>query len=1373
MNKLSKLFEKLSAKLIIGFSVILAFSIGVNIFAIIQLERAQDVAIEISENWMPSIYTLSAINTNTSDFMNRQQQHIFSLSEVEMAANERLMADLQNLTFKYEQEYQKLLEDRVTKYGETAGYEESKGLFGTYKSTYERFILASNQILELSRINNKEEAKEKMRSESFAHFQDCSQALNLLIADNLSRGTEAANRSRELYTTSRGLITSMSWLSFITSVIIAILIIRGLQRQIGGEPVDIANVTRKVAEGDLTMRFEEKDNISRDSIYSSTKIMVETLREIAELTNNIAKGDLSQRVKVRSEKDLLAISINQMIDNFKEIINQAKVIAKGDYSLNIEKRGEHDELGSALQAMTVSLRNNKIETEEQNWIKDGINQLTQALSGNLSLKELSNKAISFLARYTGSAHAALYIYDGENEILKLVGTFAFTERNSLSNVYKVGEGIVGQVALERSPILLKNIRRSEMVIKTGIIEEPPLNSYCLPLIFENNLYGVLELVSSEPFMDLKKEFLEQSIKNIATYIYSVQQTERIKGLLAISEEATRSAQLRALEIEEVNAKLEEQRKQLQKQSEELRMRNESLISAKAELDRRAEELELSNRYKSEFLANMSHELRTPLNSIIMLSKMLAKNDKSGLGEKEVKKAQIINKSGEELLRLINDILDLSKIEAGKMSIHTSSFATKDLTDDMQDFFEGIASEKQVSFIIDDKFKGNIYSDKERLYQIIRNFLSNAFKFTKEGSVTLGIAPDKETGKVRISVKDTGIGIPEDKQEVIFEAFKQADGTTSREFGGTGLGLSIVRELTKLLQGHIELESQVGRGSTFSLVIPAKIDEEQIDEEGIPVAIKKTSNTYTSSKSIVQIKKSGQKEVIRDNKSEKKVLPNVAKENQNSSPKENRTFNDDRRSIRKGDRVILLVEDEQQFAESMSEVIQGEGFKTIIANTAKDGIELAKQFLPDGIILDLGLPDMDGEEALKLFKSTKEIRHIPIEIVSARDKDNSLLSKGAIGFLQKPIDENALKSVMSNIQRMQEKSIKDLLIVEDDEAQLHALNELLKGDDINVTGVKTKADAMQQLREKDFDAAIVDLGLKDGNGYEVCTFISDNYPNTRVIVYTGRNLKPSEERKLKKATQSIILKTKDAEEKLRDEVALFLHRMEAELDVQNLQRDPLAEKFVSKDEVAIDLNPPVIPVDEIEMPDPEIKDSKTLSIAELLLKELDEDDNNNDTENHNSENKQPNDGNTELTNEPMEFRKKYTDQEAAPIIKNKNILVVDDDVRNIFVIASALENFEANIEEALNGKIALEKLRTEHYDLIMMDTIMPEMDGLEAITAIRANDAWANIPIIAITGKAQYEDKVACLKAGANAYIVKPVDYEQLLSCVCEMLLKNI
>jgi CheY-like chemotaxis protein/nitrogen-specific signal transduction histidine kinase len=811
------------------------------------------------------------------------------------------------------------------------------------------------------------------------------------------------------------------------------------------------------------------------------------------------------------------------------------------------------------------------------------------------------------------------------------------------------------------------------------------------------------------------------------------------------------------------------------------MRNDSLISAKAELDRRAEELELSNRYKSEFLANMSHELRTPLNSIIMLSKMLAKNDKSGLGEKEVKKAQIINKSGEELLRLINDILDLSKIEAGKMSIHTSNFGTKDFTEDMQDFFEGIASDKKLKFIIDDRVQSAIFSDKERLYQIIRNFLSNAFKFTKEGSVTLAVTHEPEPGKIRISVKDTGIGIPEDKQEVIFEAFKQADGTTSREFGGTGLGLSIVRELTKLLQGHIELESDSGAGSTFSLIIPAKIDEEQIDEEGIPVSIKKANNTYASSKSIVQIKRAGQKTVNKEIKNDKKTLGSPQPDLNPNSELAAKNFNDDRRSIRKGDKVVLIVEDEQQFAESMSEVIQSEGYKTIIANTAKDGLELAKQFLPDGIILDLGLPDMDGEDALKLYKSVKEIRHIPIEIVSARDKDNSLLSKGAIGFLQKPIDENALKSVMSNIQKMQKKTIKDLLIVEDDEAQLLALNELLKGDDIKVVGVRSKADAISSLSTADFDAAIVDLGLKDGNGYEVCTFISDNYPNTRVIVYTGKNLKPSEEKKLKKATQSIILKTKDAEEKLRDEVALFLHRMETELDVQNLQRDPVVEKFADPNQTLVkDIAPPVIPVDEMEMPNPETIDRKTISIAELLLKELDDEEDkemsnkmqNIDISEHKKTNSNDSNSENEQTNEPMEFRKKYSDQEAAPIIKNKNILVVDDDVRNIFVIASALENFEANIEEALNGKLALDMLKANDFDLIMMDTIMPEMDGLEAIKAIRSNDKWKNIPIIAITGKAQYEDKVACLNAGANAYIVKPVDYEQLLTCVCEMLLKN-
>ncbi|TAF31840.1 MAG: response regulator [Cytophagales bacterium] len=1343
LQRLSHL--KLSAKLIIGFSVILGLSITVNIFAIIRLQQVQDVAIEISENWMPSIYTVSDINTNNSNMMILQQQHIFALSEVEMAAIERQMDDIKALVGEYDKQYTSLLKKRSALFGDDESVKRSGQVFELYKENFMRYMAENEAIVDSSRLNNKEEAKEKLREDSYKVYEECNQLLSQLTQDNLMGGAEAAKRSTEIYMSSRLLIVVSMIISVIISIVVAVVIFLNLLKQIGGEPRDIAFITRQVSEGDLTMRFDKLGT----GMYSSIRQMVETLREVAEITNNIAKGDFARRVRVKSEKDLLAVSINQMIDNFKTIVNQAKIIARGDYNVNINLRSDGDELGAALQLMTDSLRKNKQESAEQDWIKDGINRLGQELSGNLSLKELCQKAITFLARYSDSGSAVIYVYDKEAEVLKLYASYAFTERNALANHFKFGEGIVGQVALERSPILLKNIRRGETYISSGLIEEPPLNAYAIPLIFEQALYGVLELSSFEAYTLLKRDFLEQAGRMVGTYLYSVQQTDKVKGLLAISEEATRSAEARAKEIEHVNAKLEDQRKELQNKSEELRKRNDSLILAKEELDRRAEQLELSNKYKSEFLANMSHELRTPLNSIIMLSKMLGKNEQRNLSDKDVKKSQIIYKSGEELLRLINDILDLSKIEAGKMVIHPTVFTSTEILSDMHDLFHTLTQEKGIALNLEDNAKINLFTDRDRLAQVLRNFLSNSVKFTKKGSITLRVAPHPTNNALAmLSVIDTGIGIPKNKQQVIFEAFKQADGTTSREYGGTGLGLSIARELAKLLQGRIELESEPGKGSNFTIVLPIRINEDGISEEEIKnnniVVVKdaaydvqiEKANTFSTTDSLDKLKNTA---AVREHK---ETIPTP------TAQTTQRKAEDDRHNIKEYDKVILIIEDELQFAESMAEVIRNERIKVVIAMSGAEGIEFAQKYKPKGIILDLGLPDMDGSEVLKKIKSIKELRHIPVEIISARDKDMSLLGKGAIGFLQKPVDEHLLRNAMNEIVNFGAKAVKDLLIVEDDTDQLEALQELLRADDIEVKGVKTQAEAIAEIQKGIYDGAIVDLGLKEGNGYELCTYINENYPKVPVIIYTGRSLSIAEEKKLRKAAQSIILKTQDNDEKLKDEVSLFLHRMERNFDkekihkhVKSTEEEQTPEAF--KDEYKEDGS---YHSDDLE---------PTVSIEERIEKAVAE-----------KIKLQQAAGKGGL---PSQF----SEAEAAKIIKNKNVLVVDDDIRNIFVIASALENFEANILEALNGKEAIDVLSEERVDLIMMDTIMPEMNGLDAIKAIRANPKLKHLPIVAITGKAQEEDRQECLAAGANAYIPKPVDYEQLLQTVCTWIGKRV
>ncbi|WP_291721771.1 response regulator [Bernardetia sp.] len=1353
------MFERLSTKLIAGFSFILTLSIIVNFFAIYKLSQVQEVAVEISENWMPSIYEISSINTNTSDHMIRQQQHIFALSETEMAGYEAEMRELEMQIAESEQKYRAFLDERQEKLREMGDiYEEddskeSKAMrqiiknrsdFELYEESYNKYLELSKKVQRDSRYNNKEQAKQTLMLTAALSFEESNQNLDFIIAQDLQNAREAAERSEEIYTDSSRLIIGGTIFSILVSFAVALFIVRNTSKKIGGDPSEIADIARRVSAGDLNMKFN--NNKSEESIYSSVRKVVENLKEISNITNSIAKGDLSRRVEVKSPNDLLAISINQMIENFKNIINQAQVIAKGDYTVEVKERGEEDELSTALQRMTESLRANKKETFEQNWIKDGINQLAQQLSGNLLSLELSRKAINFISRYTDSAQGVMYLVDNFSSKLKLNASYAFTERSGLSNEYKIGEGLVGQVALERSPILLKNIRRQDMALTTGTVEEPPTHVYAFPLVFEYELYGVIELASFEPFTQLKQEFLQQAANTIVTYIYSVSQTDRIKGLLATSEEATRSAQARAKEIEQANERLEIQQGELQEKSEELRRRNESLILAKEELDRRAEELELSNKYKSEFLANMSHELRTPLNSIIMLSKMLSKNEKRSLPEKDVKKAKIIYKSGGELLRLINDILDLSKIEAGKMVINPVEFTNKEIVTDMSDLFQGIAQEKGIDFITEDKTKSFIYSDKERLAQILRNFLSNSFKFTKKGQVKLTITEHDEN-HYKYSISDTGIGIPKDKQQVIFEAFKQADGTTSREYGGTGLGLSIARELTKLLQGQIELDSEAGKGSTFSIILPKRLDEELAEKEDRVTVVVKNLDAK------------------RGTASQKRLPRKLIRED----------IDDDRDNINKNDNVILIIEDEVQFAESMAEVLSAQSIKTLIAQSGEEGIDLAIQYKPNGIILDLGLPDIDGVDVLKKLKSYKELRHIPIEIISARDKDHNLLSTGAFGFLQKPIDENVLKSAMSDMLRLSKKKVKELLIVEDDESQMEAIKELIIGDDVKVLGVKSQDEAIQAIENGTFDGAIVDLGLKDGSGQAVCKYINENHSNIPVIIYTGKSLSHEEETNLRQAAQSIILKTRDTDEKLREEVAIFLHRMEEEVEKETPKQDEFSSSNGQKSRTA-QLAESLL--DELKV-DKELEEmiSKKSSSKTGRKKPTEklEGDVPPRSLTRNSINEEISEDEDDIEEQKAadEAGGEISKEEAIKIIKNKTILVVDDDIRNIFVIASALETYEAQILEAMNGQQAIDMLREEDVDLVLMDSVMPEMNGLDAMRKIRQDEELKHYPIVAITGKAQEEDKQECFDAGANGYIVKPVDYDQLVYTVCKWIGKRV
>ncbi len=1058
-----------------------------------------------------------------------------------------------------------------------------------------------------------------------------------------------------------------------------------LSRNITRPLRQVVEAASKIAVGDIAVEIAVTTKDEIGVLAAAFRRMVEYINNVANVAEAIADGNLQVSVTPQSDHDVLNTSLRKMVNYVQEVADVTERVAGKDLQVEILPKSGQDILNHSLRKMIKNLDRMMQEVERQSWLKDGLNQMGQELSGDLSLRDVCQKAISFVARYINAGHGTLYAYSEEQDMLALQGTYAFTERTKLSNRYRSGEGVVGQVALERLPILLKHPSREQSLITTGLVNRPPFNTYTFPLIHDNILYGVLEVASSEPFDPLKQAFLNETGAMIATVLFSTIQRDRVKELLHVSQESARAAeeaareaeqakeeaqekarevqeanarleeqqqqlQQQSEELQQVNAHLEEQQQQLQQQSEELRQQNENLSKTKAELDKRAHDLELASKYKSEFLANMSHELRTPLNSIILLSKMLSRNER--LNEKDVKQVSVIHQAGEELLRLINDILDLSKIEAGKVTINVMEFTTGELFETFRDLFRSVAEEKGLEFHVDNTVDIPIKTDRDKLSQVIRNLLANAFKFTKKGGVTLRTsAVPGHTDMIHLFVADTGIGIPKEKQQIVFEAFQQADGSTSREFGGTGLGLSIAREYVKLLKGTLRLESEEGQGSTFIITLPVALETAQ------PVDVLEQKGTIPAP-----------------------VFPKPPVSHPISAlaPED---IIDDRNVVTKSDKVILIIEDNAELAQTTMDVTREMGFKVLAALNGRDGLDLAARYRPTGILLDLVLPDINGMEVLRELKSTRELRHIPVHIMSSRERDNSYRASGAIGYFQKPVNDLDIQHAVENLMAVSEKYPKRLLIVEDDDTQREAIRYLLaNSDEVNATGVGSEQEAIAEIERGEYDAAIIDLALKDGNGYDICKYIKEHHVMLPVIIYTGRELTEEEERELRKYTDSIIIKTARSYERLSDETALFLHQM--------YHGEP----------------------------------ENTVSPA--------------------------------LAARPIETQDS---------LKGKKILIVDDDVKNVFVLASALENHGATVIDAKNGEAALEKLHQEHdVNLVLMDVMMPVMDGYTAIRQIRKDEQLKHLPIIALTAKALKGDRQKCIQAGADDYLSKPVDYDGLI-----------
>ncbi|MCC5630615.1 response regulator [Nostoc sphaeroides CHAB 2801] len=991
----------------------------------------------------------------------------------------------------------------------------------------------------------------------------------------------------------------------------------------------------------------------------------------------------------------------------KRVSDLAEKMADGDLLVSLPDSDRHDEIGvltRTFNQMIVNLRNTTQKNDEQNWLKSNLAEFTQMLQGHRNLESASRLILSNLAPLVGASQGVFYFMDSIDEpVLKLLSSYAYKERKNLANQFRLGEGLVGQCALEKQRILLTQVPSDYIRISSGLGEAPPLNIIVLPILFETQVNAVIELASFGPFSHLHLTFLEQLSEILGVFLNNIASQLQTQQLLEESVALTEELQNQQEELQQSNQRLEEQAQELEEsqflvkqsneelqqlneeleekaellevQNQEVARKNQEVEQARQSLEEKAEQLELSSKYKSEFLANMSHELRTPLNSLLILARLLSDNSLNNLTDKQVEYSRTIYSAGTDLLELINDILDLAKIESGTMSLDIEQIALADLETSLEQTFRQVAHNKELSFTIerDEKLPPTIYNDSKRLQQVLKNLLANAFKFTEQGGVKLQIGISSETGEVdnpmiAFAVSDTGIGIPEEKQKIIFEAFQQADGTTSRKYGGTGLGLSISRELAQLLGGRIELISQPGQGSTFTLYLPRR--HEGKDKNPLTPPPSKPITSIRAASTIKEVPIVENRPTTQDISPSAKVLPTFA----NDIP-------DDREIIQPGDRILLIIEDDDKFARILLDMAREQGFKTIVALQSKQGLALAQQFKPDAIMLDIHMPEMDGWTVLDRLKHKPDTRHIPVHILSVDERQQRGLQLGAITYLQKPVSPEALTQVLTEIKSFIERQVKNLLIVEDDPVQAQSIIELIGNGDVQSTAVGTGAGALSILRSHHFDCMVLDLGLPDMSGFTLIEQIKQEPRLLKlpIIVYTGKELSRQEETQLRGLAETIIIKNVRSPERLLDETALFLHRVQANLP------------------------PP----------------------KQQMLEQLHQND---------------------------------------PVLANRTILIVDDDLRNIFALTSFLESYQMQVLFAENGRDGIERLQTNpEINIVLMDIMMPEMDGYETTRAIRQQQQFRSLPIIALTAKAMPGDREKCIEAGASDYITKPVDTEQLLS----------
>ncbi|MGQ0704449.1 MAG: HAMP domain-containing protein [Gemmatimonadales bacterium] len=1042
----------------------------------------------------------------------------------------------------------------------------------------------------------------------------------------------------------------------------------------------IVKVVTAVANGDLKQKLTVKAKGEVAALAETINNMTETLATFADQVTTVARevgveGRLGGQANVPGAagtwKDLTG-NVNLLAANLttqvRAIAEVATAVTQGNLtrSIQVDARGEVAELKDNINTMINNLRLTTDRNNEQDWLKTNLARFTGMLQGQRDLATVGRMLLTELTKLVNAHQGVIYRLESEAAELKLVSAFAEGPTEVIRPGLRVGEGLIGQCAVEKRSMLISDLPPDTVSISSGLFEAVPRHVIVLPVLFEDQVKAVIELASLATFTPSHLAFLEQLTSSIGIVLNSIEATMQTEALLRQSQELASELQSQKRELQQTNEQLAQKAQQLAEQNAEVERKNQEIEQARRALEEKATELALTSKYKSEFLANMSHELRTPLNSILILGQQLGDNVEGNLNPKQIEFARTIHGAGTDLLNLITDILDLSKIESGTVTVVAEEIVIPNVVEAVTRPFRHEAERKRLSIdvLIDPSLGPTLVTDSKRLQQVLKNLLSNAFKFTEQGGVRISVSSAaagwssehpilrKAASVLAFEVSDTGIGIPPEKQRIIFEAFQQADAGTSRKYGGTGLGLAISRELANLLGGEIQLRSTPGRGSTFTLYLPLSYLGPTV--AGLAPASDETAPVQAPLLPVVRVYDRPSQEIP-----------------------------DDRHELAPGGALLLIVEDDPAYARILVDVAHAQGFQVLVAQRGIDALALAREYHPTAISLDIFLPDMLGWTVLNQLKQDPALRHIPVQIVTLDEDRQHGLARGAFNFLAKPTTTEGLEEALTRIRNYVTPRSKRLLVIEDNEAEQLSIAELLGHSDVEIDTAATGTRALELLRERRYDCAVLDLRLPDISGFEVLERMRDDAEigDVPVVVFTGKELSPEEDVQLHTIARSVVVKGVESPERLLDETALFLHRVIADLPAEKQQ---MLERLHRSDEDLV----------------------------------------------------------------------------------GRKVLVVDDDVRNIFALSSVLERRGMQVLTAQTGHEAIATIdETPDTAIVLMDIMMPEMDGYQTMHAIRQRPSFRRLPIIALTAKAMKGDREKCLEAGASDYLAKPVNTEQLLSAL--------